>query len=114
MASDYPVGEPLDRTLYRFLIDDMKTLTVTEARKNLTHWLKAAKNGQDIGIVYGADVFVLRPVAIQAADYAQREYGATPEQLADFATRTDAELAGERKAGRITVFNGKLPKRRAG
>ncbi|MBI2514267.1 MAG: hypothetical protein HYV96_20025 [Opitutae bacterium] len=92
----------------------MKTLTATEARKNLTHWLKAAKNGQEIGIVYGADVFALRPVPIQAADYAQHEYGATPEQLAGFAARTDAEIARERKSGRMTVFSGKLPKRRAG
>lgn len=92
----------------------MKTLTATEARKNLTHWLKAAKSGQDIGIIYGADVFALRPVPIQAADYAQREYGVTPEQLATFAAGTDAELARERNSGRMAVFSGKLPKRRAG
>ena len=92
----------------------MKTLTATEARKNLTHWLKAAKGGQDIGIVYGADIFALRPVPIQAADYAQREYGVTAGQLESFAARTDAELAGERKPGRMAIFTGKLPKRRAG
>jgi antitoxin (DNA-binding transcriptional repressor) of toxin-antitoxin stability system len=91
----------------------MTTLTATQARKNLTHWLKAAKNGQDIGIVYGADIFALRPVAVHAADYAQREYGVTTGQLEAFAARTDAELAAERKAGRVTVFTGKLPKRRA-
>lgn len=91
----------------------MKTLTATEARKNLTHWLKAAKGGQDIGIVYGADIFALRPVPVQAADYAQREYGATPEQLAAFVTRADTELDRERKSGRMAVFTGQLPKRRA-
>ncbi|MBA3854589.1 MAG: hypothetical protein C0503_09245 [Gemmatimonas sp.] len=91
----------------------MKTLTATEARKNLTHWLKAAKNGQEIGIVYGADIFALRPVPVQATDYAQREYGVTTAQLESFAARTDAELAAERKAGRMAVFRGKLPKRRA-
>ena len=82
----------------------MKTLTATEARKNLTHWLKAAKGGQDIGIVYGADIFALRPVPIQAADYAQREYGVSPEQLDTFARRTNAELNRERKSGRMAVF----------
>jgi antitoxin (DNA-binding transcriptional repressor) of toxin-antitoxin stability system len=92
----------------------MTTLTATEARKNLTHWLKAAKNGQDIGIVYGADIFALRPVPVHAADYAQREYGVTTGQLEAFAARTDAELAAERKTGRTTAFTGKLPKRRAG
>jgi antitoxin (DNA-binding transcriptional repressor) of toxin-antitoxin stability system len=91
----------------------MTTLTATEARKNLSRWLRAAKRGEEIGIVFGADVFALRPVPIQAADYAQREYGATPEQLAAFAKRTDAELNRERQAGRMATFTGKLPKRRA-
>ena len=92
----------------------MKTLTATEARKNLTHWLKAAKGGQDIGIVYGADIFALRPVPIQAADYGQREYDVTAGQLESFAQRTAAELDRERKSGRMATFTGKLPKRRAG
>jgi antitoxin (DNA-binding transcriptional repressor) of toxin-antitoxin stability system len=91
----------------------MKTLTATEARKNLTHWLKAAKNGQDIGIVYGADIFALRPVPVQAVDYAQREYGVSADQLTSFAQRTDAALDRERRSGRTTRFTGKLPKRRA-
>jgi antitoxin (DNA-binding transcriptional repressor) of toxin-antitoxin stability system len=92
----------------------MTTLTATEARKNLSHWLRAAKRGEEIGIVFGADVFALRPVSIQAADYAQREYGVTTGQLETFAARTDAELATERKTRRMTAFTGKLPKRRAG
>lgn len=92
----------------------MKTLTATEARKNLTRWLKAAKEGQDVGIVYGADIFALRPVPVHAADYAGREYGVTPEQLAAFAARTDAELGREHKSGRRKTFNGRLPRHRAG
>ena len=92
----------------------MKTLTATEARKNLSHWLKAAKGGQEIGIVFGADIFALRRVAVHAADYAEREYGVSTAQLEAFAARTDTELAGERKSGRMAVFTGKLPKRRAG
>jgi antitoxin (DNA-binding transcriptional repressor) of toxin-antitoxin stability system len=92
----------------------MKTLTATEARKNLTRWLKAAKDGQEVGIVYGADIFALRPVPVQAADYAQREYGVTDGQLQAFAARTGAELAAERRTGRMAVFRGRLPKRRAG
>ncbi len=92
----------------------MKTLTATEARKNLSHWLKAAKGGQEIGIVFGADIFALRRVAVHAADYAEREYGVSPGQLDTFAQRTDAELNRERKTGRMATFTGKLPKRRAG
>ena len=90
----------------------MKTLTPTEARKNLTHWLKAAKSGEEIGIVYGADIFALRQVPIHAADYAQREYGATAGQVAEFAARTDAALERERRSGPMKVFTGRLPKRR--
>lgn len=91
----------------------MKTLTATEARKNLTQWLRAAKNGEEIGIVYGADVFALRRVPIQAADYGEREYGVSASQLASFVERTDAALDRERRSGRMAVFAGKLPKRRA-
>ena len=53
----FPRSASLDMSPYRLFIDVMKTLTATEARKNLTRWLKAAKGGQDIGIVYGADIF---------------------------------------------------------
>jgi antitoxin (DNA-binding transcriptional repressor) of toxin-antitoxin stability system len=90
----------------------MKTLTATEARKNLTRWLKAAKNGEEIGIVYGAAVIALRPVPIHAADYPQAEYGATGAQLAASISRLNAELDSERQAGQMKTFTGKLPKRR--
>ena len=60
----------------------MKTLTITDAKKNLSRWLTAASNGEDIGIICGADIIALRKVAVESTDYAQREYGATPEQVA--------------------------------
>jgi antitoxin (DNA-binding transcriptional repressor) of toxin-antitoxin stability system len=60
----------------------MKTLTITEAKKNLGHWLDAAAQGQDIGIVCGADIIALRKVEVESTDYAQREYGATQGQIA--------------------------------
>jgi antitoxin (DNA-binding transcriptional repressor) of toxin-antitoxin stability system len=60
----------------------MKTLTITDAKKNLSRWLTAAAKGEDIGIVCGADIIALRKVEVEAIDYAQREYGATPEQVA--------------------------------
>lgn len=87
----------------------MRTLTVTEARKNLTRWLKAAKNGEEIGIVFGAVVIALRPVPISAADYAQDEYGVTDAQLAPFTSRLDAELDREHQVGQMKTFTGKLP-----
>jgi len=59
----------------------MKTLTITDAKKNLGRWLAAAARGEDIGIISGADIVALRKVNVESTDYAQREYGATLEQV---------------------------------
>ncbi|TDI36885.1 MAG: hypothetical protein E2P02_24115 [Acidobacteria bacterium] len=59
----------------------MKTLTITDAKKNLGKWLLAAARGEDIGIVCGADIIALRRVEVESTDYAQREYGVTPEEI---------------------------------
>ena len=67
----------------------MKTLTITDARKNLGRWLAAASSGEDIGIICGADIIALRKVTVESADFAQREYGATPEQVAALDDATD-------------------------
>jgi antitoxin (DNA-binding transcriptional repressor) of toxin-antitoxin stability system len=90
----------------------MKTLTATQARANLTHWLKAAKNGEEIGIVYGADIIALRPVEIHASDYPQAEYGVSNAEMARFTSKADAEIEHDAKAGKLQVFTGKLPRRR--
>ncbi len=100
------------RTKRSLVIIVIKTLTATEARKNLTHWLKAASEGQEIGIVYGADVIALRPVSIRAADYPQREYAVSPAELRCFTGSSDSELNRERHGGQLKVFSGKLPRRR--
>jgi antitoxin (DNA-binding transcriptional repressor) of toxin-antitoxin stability system len=73
----------------------MKTLTITDAKKNLGRWLAAAARGEDIGIVCGADIVALRKVDVESTDYAQREYGATPEQV------TSLEKATERRYQRM-------------
>ena len=67
----------------------MKTLTITDAKKNLGRWLTAAARGEDIGIICGADIVALRKVNVESTDYAQREYGATPEQVAAFEKATE-------------------------
>lgn len=59
----------------------MKTLTITDAKKNLGKWLAAAARGDDIGIVCGADVIALRKVEVESTDYAQREYGASRDEI---------------------------------
>ena len=88
----------------------MKTLTVTDARRKLSHWLKQAAAGQDIGIVCGDKIVALRPVAVYSEDYALLEYGVTREQLDKFAGQMDAEIAADKKRGRLHRFSVNLRK----
>ncbi|MBI5766464.1 MAG: hypothetical protein HZA93_01625 [Verrucomicrobia bacterium] len=70
----------------------MKTLTITTARQNLGAWLARAAGGEEIGIVCGAQVIALRPVAIHAADYAEQEYRLTKAELAEAAKKIHEEI----------------------
>jgi antitoxin (DNA-binding transcriptional repressor) of toxin-antitoxin stability system len=70
----------------------MKTLTITSARQNLGAWLARAAGGEEIGIVCGAQVIALRPVSIQASDYAEQEYQLTQAELARAARKIHAEI----------------------
>ena len=79
----------------------MKTLTITEAKKNLGKWLNAAVDGEEIAIINGATCVALRPVKIEAVDYAWREYGASNEELARFEKRVSAEVSKLRRSGRL-------------
>jgi len=76
------VGAGVDTFLYRLYKVFMKTLTITDAKKNLGRWLTAAARGEDIGIISGADIIALRRIEVESSDYAEREYGATPGQVA--------------------------------
>ena len=88
----------------------MTTLSPTKARANLTHWLKRASAGEDIGILCGDKVIALRAVRVFAedSDYAKREYGVTDAELKAFVKRADAELKQDRRAGRVTKFKGDI------
>jgi len=79
----------LDKTILSRYKVFMKTLTITDAKKNLGRWLAAAARGEDIGIVCGADIVALRKVDVESTDYAQREYGAIPEQVAALEKATE-------------------------
>jgi len=81
----------------------MKTLTITNAKKNLGRWLAAAARGDDIGIVCGADIIALRRVEVQSTDYAQREYGATPEQVAALDKATDRRYRRLQRSGKLVT-----------
>ncbi len=81
----------------------MKTLTITDAKKNLSRWLTAAARGDDIGIVCGADIIALRKVEVQSTDYAQREYGAKPEQVAALDRATDRRYRRLKRSGKLAM-----------
>jgi hypothetical protein len=84
----------------------MKTLTITEARQNLGHWLKLAANGEDVGVIVGSDIIALRKVEIESADYAYQEYGLTPPQVEEAGQRITTQIKRERRAGTIKEFKG--------
>ncbi|HEV7505751.1 MAG TPA: hypothetical protein VGS07_12640 [Thermoanaerobaculia bacterium] len=79
----------------------MKTLTITEAKKNLGRWLAAAAGGDDVGIILGADIIALRKVEVESIDYAQSEYGATPEQVAALQKTVDDRYRQLRPSGKL-------------
>jgi antitoxin (DNA-binding transcriptional repressor) of toxin-antitoxin stability system len=80
----------------------MKTLTITDAKKNLGRWLAAAARGEDIGIVCGADIVALRKVSVESTDYAQREYGATPEQALALERATERRYERLKRGRKLT------------
>lgn len=91
----------IDRTLERLYKVSMKTLTITEAKRNLGHWLAVAANGEDVGIISGADIIALRKVEVESTDYALREYGATPEQVAALQEAMDHRYQRLRRSGKL-------------
>jgi antitoxin (DNA-binding transcriptional repressor) of toxin-antitoxin stability system len=85
----------------------MKTLTITDARKNLGRWLTAAARGEDIGIICGADIVALRKVDVESTDYAQREYGATPEQVASLEKATERRYQRMKRSKKLVSVGAK-------
>ena len=86
----------------------MKTLSPTEARANLTSWLKRAAAGEEIGILCGNKVIALQPVEVQSADYALREYALMPAQFDQWIKRMDDEIEKDRAKGKVRRYSGNL------
>ena len=86
----------------------MKTLSVTDGRAKLGHWLKRAIAGDDIGIILDGVVVGLRPVNVISEDYALREYGLTEDEANAAAVRLSKDIAAARKRGKVKAFTGKL------
>jgi antitoxin (DNA-binding transcriptional repressor) of toxin-antitoxin stability system len=81
----------------------MKTLTITDAKKNLSRWLDAAAQGEDIGIIRGSDIIALRKVAVESTDYAQREYGAAQEQIAALEESNETRYRRLKRSGKLVT-----------
>lgn len=88
----------------------MKTLTVTEARRNLGQLCLEAGRGKAVGIISGNQVFQLKPVEVVAWDdtYVAREYDVTAREMDEFVARADAEVARKEKRGGYTRFKGRF------
>ena len=86
----------------------MKTLSVTDGRSKLGHWLKRAIAGDDIGIEVDGVVVGLRPVGVLFEDDALRDYEITQDAADEAATRTSQDIAAARKRGQVKPFAGGL------
>ena len=53
-------------------------------------------------------IVAFRPVKVYSEDYAEHEYGVTPEALNEFVQKANQELDGDRKGRRLKPFTGKL------
>ncbi len=84
----------------------MKTLTITDARQNLGHWLRLAASGEDVGVIVGSDIIALRKVNVQATDYAYQEYGLAPSQVQEAEERIETKIKAERRAKTVKEFRG--------
>jgi antitoxin (DNA-binding transcriptional repressor) of toxin-antitoxin stability system len=97
--------QALDRSYKGLYKSHMKTLTITDAKKNLGRWLAAAARGEDVGIVCGADIIALRKVEIESTDYAQHEYGATADQVAALEKATAARYRKLKRSGKLVTVS---------
>lgn len=89
----------------------MKTLTITEAKKNLGKWLSAAGRGEEIGIISGSKIFAINPVEVRTknwwdampvdVEYLRTEYGVTPAQAERAFAHHFREMEKERRAGKL-------------
>ena len=61
----------------------MKTITITEAKRQLGQYLKRAAAGEDIGIISGADIISLQKIEVVAAGRANSRVREEPLKRMD-------------------------------
>jgi antitoxin (DNA-binding transcriptional repressor) of toxin-antitoxin stability system len=84
----------------------MKTLSITEARANLSAVLERAKKGEDIGILSGNKIVQLKPVEVVSWEesYLYQEYGVGPEEWERFKKRIESRREDEK----YVLYKGKF------
>ena len=94
----------------------MKTLTITDAKKNLGKWLQAAARGEEVGIISGADIIALKRIQIipMTEEYALREYGVSPAELEAYEKRTDAHYRKLKREGKLLYLTPEQLKKQLG
>lgn len=63
----------------------------------------AASRGEEIGILCGANIIALRKVEVEPTDYAAREYGAAPEQVAALEKATERRYLRLKRSGTLVT-----------
>ena len=86
----------------------MKTLTVTQGRQNLGHWIARAIQGEDVAFLVDGHVVALRPVEVHSSDYVLYEYGVSEQQAERALRAVKADVRRARAAGTLRPFTGKL------
>jgi len=88
----------------------MKTLTVTQARRNLGQLCAEAGRGKVVGIISGHQIFQLKPVQVVAWDdtYVAKEYDVTAPEMNAFVERAETAVARKEKRRTYTRFKGKF------
>jgi antitoxin (DNA-binding transcriptional repressor) of toxin-antitoxin stability system len=97
------LARSFDGFLFKRYKVPMKTLTITDAKKNLGRLLAAAARGEDIGIICGADIVALRKITVESTDYAQREYGAMTEQVSALEEATEKRYRQLKRRKKLTT-----------
>ena len=92
--------------------DDMKTLSITEARANLSAVLERAKKGEDIGIISGNKIIHLKPVEVVPWEesYLYQEYGVAPDEWDRFRKNQDKKREDAKHKGGLKYFSGNIEK----
>jgi antitoxin (DNA-binding transcriptional repressor) of toxin-antitoxin stability system len=98
----------------------MTTMTLKEAKTNLSELCQRAKDGEDVGIISGKEVLRLVPTKVNrhnsvvlipmTREYVAKEYGVAPAEFAKFKKRLEGRYRKEKGRGTIKRFSGDIEK----